>query len=356
MGPNSNGGSGGTAPGSGGALGVAGGSGANGGSGTNGGSGGGGPLAGPDPDCVKMVAAAKSFIDGLDAPLKAELAFTWDGPQRRKFEFLPPGNVAREGLTLKKLSPLQVTAFEAFLRSAMSNPGYLKVDAIRQLELVIRAQENADPNFRDPENYFISFFGDPSAESATPWGWRLEGHHLSVHSSVIACQQFTATPAFWGASGFGGQNPNPLLDGEQAAKTLFDSLTGDAKTAASTGPEGDAGIATKQAKLSPYEPAGVVGAQLLPEQQAQLRLIINAFVGNMSKPVAESRLKAIEDAGIGEVRFLYKGGYFRLQGPTFLIEHAPQTANHIHSIWRDFDGDWGEDLLQRHLDNMHNAP
>jgi hypothetical protein len=300
-----------------------------------------------------MVDAAKTFLQSLEAAKRTTASFTWEGAQRLKFEFLPPNQAAREGLTLKGLAAPQRMAFETFLQKAMSVPGYTKTERIRQLEVAL-----GTPPVRDPENYFISFFGEPSASASSPWGFRFEGHHMSIHTSVVACQTYSTTPAFWGASGYTTATANPLSAEESLARTLFDSLTAAQKTEAARGATGIGAIEDKQRKTTPYPAdSGVAASALSPSQKEALRQLIHTYVGNMNAPIAAQRMQRIDAAGFDNLRFVFgTGGYYRVQGPTFVIVFAPESAEHIHAVWRDFNGDWGEDLLARHLERMHGSP
>lgn len=307
----------------------------------------------PDAACVEMVDAAKAFLQSLEAAKRTTASLPWEGTKRLAFEFLPPTQAPREGLTLKGLAAAQRTAFESFLQKAMSMPGYTKTERIRELETAL-----GTPPLRDPENYFISFFGEPNATASTPWGFRFEGHHISIHTSVVACKTYSATPAFWGASGYTTAAANPLASEESLARTLFDSLTAPQKAEAARGATGISAIEDKQRKTAPYPAdSGIAASAFSAAQKETLRQLLNAYVGNMAAPIAAQRLQAIETAGIDSLRFVYgSGGYYRVQGPTFVVVFAPDGANHIHSVWRDFDGDWGEDLLARHLELMHSGP
>ncbi len=163
-------------------------------------------MDGPPAECVATVDAANAFLDALDDAQRDTATYDWADGERTGFEFLPPNSEARNGLSLRDVDEAQTVLFEQLLQVAMSNPGFLKVEQIRALESVLAMQEEGVPvsDNRDPDNYFITIFGEPNVDDGTPWGWRFEGHHLSVHSSMLDCEQFAATPAFWGAS--------PMLD------------------------------------------------------------------------------------------------------------------------------------------------
>lgn len=307
-------------------------------------SGSGGGAQQPDPECLLMVDSALNFLTALSEEHAQQARFTWDAPERQTFEFLPPGNAERKGLSLKLLSHEDRARFEAFLRSILSEKGALKVEAIMALEELL-----GEPPYRDPDNYFISIFGDPQAASEAPWGFRFEGHHLSLHGSVVACQTYAATPAFWGAS----PELSPLQAELDAARDLYQLLDASQKSIARSGSTSDTATMAKSTPATPYENAGLEAAQMTTGQKEQLRSLIGIWLGNMARPIAEDRWEALELSGFDQIRFSINGDDYRVQGPTFIIEMNSAGTDHVHGIWRDFQGDWGEDLLARHLAEHH---
>ena len=222
---------------------------------------------------------------------------------------------------------------DEFLQAAFSQAGYDKEEAIRDLEA-------------DRDTYFISFFGEPNVDGGVVWGWKFEGHHLTVHSSMVDCEQFSATPAFWGV------NPDltPMQDEVDLAIELWDALDGtqQGNAMASIGPDA---VDQKVGLMDPLATAGEPAGDMTDPQVTILRDLVSEYVDNMNDAVATERMEAIEAAGFDDVYFTYDpgNGNWRVLGPTFLIEFIYSGATHVHSVWRDYEGDYGEDLIAEHL-------
>jgi hypothetical protein len=260
-------------------------------------------------------------------------------------------------MPLQEMFPAQREAAQSVLRSFLSSEGYLKVQSIIALEVVLRELERWDE--RDPERYWFLVFGDPGSES--PWGVRVEGHHVSLHLAVIKGRFVSSTPTFLGA------NPAEVRSGpkkgsralaaeEDTARTLLESLDAEQRRAAivDEAPYGDI-VSRNRSKADPVEARGLAFARLTPPQQKQLLALVEVYAGTMKPKLAEERLAKIRAKGLDEVRFAWAGStargrphYYRVQGPTFLIEFDNSGGNHIHSVWRDFEGDFGRDVLREH--------
>jgi hypothetical protein len=217
---------------------------------------------------------------------------------------------------------------------------------------------------RDPERYFFSIFGTPSTRNT--WGWRVEGHHVSLHFTVVNGTLVAGSPSFFGS------NPAEVRSGpkkgtrvlgpeEDAARALVESLDASQREKAIINTTAPNDIVTMaNVKIDPLSPTGVPASALTASQRALLRKLIDVYAGYMADDIAADRLTRIEKAGWDRVAFAWAGSlergqkhYYRVQGPTFLIEYdnTQNDANHIHSVWRDFNGDFGEDLLREHLRN-----
>jgi hypothetical protein len=240
---------------------------------------------------------------------------------------------------------------------------------IMQLESVLAAIEAAQPPIgnrfvRDPERYFFSIFGTPSTRDT--WGWRVEGHHVSLHFTVVNGTLAAGSPSFFGS------NPAEVRSGpkkgtrvlgpeEDAARSLVESLDASQREKAIINTTAPNDIVTMASvKVDPLSPVGIPGSALTASQRALLRKLIDVYTGYMADDIAADRLTRIEKAGWDKIAFAWAGSlergqkhYYRVQGPTFLIEYdnTQNDANHIHSVWRDFNGDFGEDLLREHLRN-----
>jgi hypothetical protein len=223
------------------------------------------------------------------------------------------------------------------------------------------------PIIRDPELYYFSVFGEPSTKTA--WGWRVEGHHVSFRFAVDGTKMtVSSTPNFLGA------NPARVPDGapnaglralalqEDTARALVQSLTPEQCSVAlvSGSPIGDVGSGTRL-KVDPANPLGMAAAQMTPAQRELLMNLLESYTNVMAADIAADRVNKIKAAGIEKITFAWSGSseprqpyFYQVQGPTFVLEHnnTQNNANHIHSVWRDYNGDFGRDILGEHLAAM----
>ena len=316
------------------------------------------PPAAADEARARLIAevakAANQFLAALpeDRRLGAKAAF--QSRDRTTWRYTPG---SRPGMPLQEMSTAQREAAHALLASFLSSEGYLKVQSIIALEVVLRELERWDE--RDPERYWFLVFGDPGTES--PWGVRVEGHHVSLHLAVIKGRFVSSTPTFLGA------NPAEVRSGpkkgsralaaeEDTARALLDSLSAAQRGEAivDEAPYGDI-VSRNRSRADPLDGRGIAFAKLASQQQKQLLALIEVYAGTMQPKLAEERLAKIRAAGLEGIRFAWAGAtargrphYYRVQGPTFLIEFDNSGGNHIHSVWRDFEGDFGRDLLREH--------
>ena len=233
---------------------------------------------------------------------------------------------------------------------------------IIEIEGILQAMEDGGQFSRDPELYFVSVFGEPSTDGT--WAWRFEGHHLSLHFTIVDGGITVSAPTFLAAS------PAEVMEGprrglrplgslEDAARTLLASLDASQRAVAIIEEVAPTNIVRGvELEPDPLSPVGIVGSDLTPEQRDILMEVIEFYTSTMADNIAALRREKIEDDGIENVAFAWAGGteygdvsYFRVQGPSFLIEfdHTQRDPNHIHSGWRDFDGDFGRDVLREHL-------
>lgn len=305
-----------------------------------------------------MTQAGKQFLASLSAEQKAKAVIAFDDDERMKWYFVPR---PRKGIPFKELRPAQQHLAHGLLSAGLSQRGYLKATTIMSLEEILRDLEQGKGPVRDPELYYFTIFGEP-ADSAT-WGWRVEGHHVSLNFTVVNGQLTASTPAFWGA------NPAEVKEGprkglralereEDLARELLHSLGAKQKEIAVIEAQAPPDIITSNArKANIGEPKGLAVARMNKKQVELLTALLEEYANNLPEDLAHARMEAVRKAGLQKIHFAWAGGlehgqphYYRVQGPTFLIEYdnTQNNANHIHSVWRDFNGDFGEDLLTRH--------
>jgi hypothetical protein len=313
-----------------------------------------------------MASAAEQFLASLTPEQRQQATFPFDSPERLRWHFVP--QFERNGLQVKAMTEPQRTLAFALLRTGLSERGYTTYTQIMQLESILRTIEKGGGPTRDPEGYRFSVFGTPSATGT--WGWRVEFHHVSLHFSVVNGKAISSTPSFAGA------NPAEVRDGPQQGHRTLGLLedTARALVAALDDAQRATAIFTTVAlndivtgnslDISPLSPAGLKASAMTAAQRELLMRVLDAYAGLMAPDIAAGRLAKIKAAGVENVSFAWAGSiergqrhYYRLQGPTFLIEfdNTQNNGNHVHSVWRDFTGDFGRDLLREHLKSAHSG-
>ena len=323
-----------------------------------------------DRSPATMADAATKFLGTLSAEQKQAATFAFDNiKEREHWGFVPTEMFPRNGLTLGAMNETQRKAAHDLLRSGLSQKGYMTTAAIMELESLLNEIENPPgapprqrPLARDPLKYFVSVFGMPSTKGS--WGWRVEGHHVSLNFTIVNGSMVSTAPQFFGA------NPAEVRTGpkqglrvlshqEDPARELVMALDAAqrAKAVIAATPPNDI-VTRNQVNISPLEPTGISSAELQPKQRDMLMRVIDAYTSAMAPDLAADRMAALRKAGLETITFAWAGElergkkhYYRVQGPTFLIEfdNTQGDGNHIHSAWRDFNGDFGRDLLREHL-------
>jgi hypothetical protein len=310
---------------------------------------------------TEMAVAANHFLDALSPEQQAKARFAVTDTERTNWKFVPG---ARQGLPLKEMTATQRPLAQALLTTGLSQRGAMQAAAIMSLELILHDLENKSPR-RDPDLYYFTIFGKPGSDV---WGWRVEGHHLSVNFTLLQDHVISTTPFFFGS------NPATVRDGprqglrvlgaeEDLGRALVKSLTATQQTTAILTNVAPKEIVTSNLrKINPLAPAGLPAAQMTTAQREQLTQLIKEYLGRVRPELAAADWEKIEKAGVDKISFAWAGGlepgqghYYRVQGPTFLLEYdnTQNHANHIHAVWREFNHDFGEDLLREHYEQSH---
>lgn len=304
-----------------------------------------------------MVAAAKDFIGVLDtAALKTAALHPFDEHNNFAYE---PQVADRPGVSLMMLSDAQEQKLLALVRSGLSEEGFKKVETVRALE-TLKAVTGFQVTTRDPTHYWLAIFGEPSETGA--WGWQWEGHHLALHYTLKNCA-ISDTPTFMGAwpaevasmvSGGPPTGTRNLEQEEELGRVLAKSIDGDPSKRMQAFQESAYRQMLPQGsgRATPMMPTGLAGSAMSDSERMQLRAIVSHYAGAMHPELAAARLKRIEEhGGFEKVSFVWTGAlepkqrhFYRIQGESFFIEYRNDDGNHIHSAWRDFSGDWGDDL------------
>lgn len=306
-----------------------------------------------------IAAAALKWLEAAGSAGE-DARFEFGDRERRDWHFVPR---SREGLMIGDMTPAQKDATTDLMRATLSAPGVLKAQDIMRLEAVLADIEGSSLSYRNPEGYYVSIFGDPNRH---PWGWRLEGHHLSINVTAATPGDIFVTPLFTGTNPAvpppGGQIKKPIQQEEMTlAFRLIKSLTADQAAAAKLG-NSPRNIVTEPGDGDAIDRrSGVMGSDLTDEQKALLRQLISAYVGMASDSIGRKYMRLV-DEGMAETAFAWAGEaseraafYYRIHGPRILIEFDnTRGGNHIHAVWRDPLNDFGRDALRRHYaDSPH---
>jgi hypothetical protein len=343
-----------------------------------------GAVRAADRSPAAMADAATKFLSALTPEQRQQATFAFDSSEREHWGFVPSEMFPRNGLTIGAMSEPQRKLAHDLLRSGLSQRGYLTASSIMDLEAVLRVIEeaarqnapqgqgnpqgrgNAAPLVRDPLKYYVSVFGTPAARGT--WGWRVEGHHVSLNFTIVGGSMVASAPSFFGS------NPAEVREGEKkglrilaaeedSARALLMALDESQRAKAVMSDTAPNDIATMNTvKIEPLATSGIAYRDLRPNQREMLMKVVDSYVSAMASDIAADRMARVKKAGLEAITFAWAGEaergkrhYYRVQGPTFLIEfdNTQNNANHIHSVWRDFQGDFGRDLLREHLKTSH---
>ena len=317
----------------------------------------------------QMRTNAEAFLGSLSAEQKNEANLAFDSDWRYDWNYTPR---SRKGLPLKKMNEAQRKAAMQLLEVALSDVGKAKVNDIIALEYVLRQVEKRPENdtYRDPENYAFLVFGTPSTKQ--PWGWSVEGHHISLHVTLVG-EAIEFLPSFFGSNpalvlpGFIQEGKQVLKEEADAAFALLHSLTPAqlAKVVLSDKAPSDI-VSTNTRRVMLEKREGLVWGDMTAAQQDLFKKLLQVYFQRYHVTLKNQALKKLNQADLTSIAFCWmgdqepvrgtgRGHYYRIHGPTFLIEYdnTQNNANHVHTVVRDLTNDWGEDLLKAHYEAGH---
>jgi hypothetical protein len=333
----------------------------------------------------RMAAAAAAFVAALSDSQRGRACFPF-GEERRGWSFLP--STDRDGLPIGALDDGQRRLAHELIAAGTSLPGYTKVVSVMAMEHVLRALSGLGDLF-NPERYNFKVFGSPGDEA---WGWQVAGHHVSLNFTIVDGRWVSPTPCLLGAQPASYGLLAPLADDEELGFQFVNSLTDAQRQAAIIyhrsppdlatrmvprigeverpdpvfNPEPDYVLSEQERDVLSYVrsgPKGIAGSALTRIQLDDLAALVGSFARRLPDEVAGAQLHDLERAGLDNLCFAWAGGtspgdrhYFRVQGPTLLIEHdnTQGNGNHIHSAWRNPADDFGDDVLAEHY-RLHHA-
>jgi len=306
-------------------------------------------------DAAQRVAdSARRFLVSLDEAQRKQVLIAFDSANRLDWHYIPR---SRSGLSLADMKPAQAELARALFAAVLNQRGLELLDGVRLLEGVLREQQGS---FRDPDRYYVSVFGTPGR---FPWGWRFEGHHLSLNVSLPAAAHIAVTPFFVGAHPAtvqGGAHKGLRLLGasEDLARAIMTGLSEPQQRIAliADRPFGDI-VASPQREQDLGQPRGLDLGAISSAARQRVEALMDRFLGTLTPDLVPAQKRRVLEQGLDRFRFAWAGSvqpgeayYFRIHGPATLIEYdnTQNSANHIHSVWRDLAADFGTDVLAEH--------
>jgi Protein of unknown function (DUF3500) len=308
-----------------------------------------------------MAGAAADWLASLEPAQRARACFPFPADEERTRWYYTP--TERGGLPLAEMGPVAQRLAHRLMASGLSQGGYATAATVMGLENVLDAKEGWRRGYdgrtvphrgRDPQLYFVSVFGDPG-EGA--WGWRVGGHHVALNYTLLADGGVSASPLFLGANPamtrlVGPGVLRPLAAEEDLARELLDALAPGQLATAMLASEAPGDILQRnRPQVRPGPPEGLAAAGMLPQQRELLAGLLRQYLGRLPGPLAEIEAARALGDRLEEVHFGWAGSpepgrphYYRLQGPRLHVEYdnVQNGANHVHSVWRDPEGDFGQ--------------
>ena len=306
---------------------------------------------------------ALELLEALTPHQRAKATAPFDTPDHREWTYLPG---ERPGITLGELTPSQEAHVHRLLELACSRRGVGDALGTMAAEIILRELPDigATGGWQGTvvgERYFLRILGDPSGTD--PWAWRLNGHHLALHVTLVG-DQVSFVPNFIGS------NPAEVRQGPYAGRRflaaeqdlgfqLLHALDPGQREVAVVSADAPDDILTRHDPVADGSllHRGIAYGDLQDSQRDLFTRLLDQYVGRAAQPIAERAWARLRDQGLDQLTFAWAGAlqpgaghYYSIAGPTFLAEYdnTQSGANHIHSVWRDLDNDWGQDLLAAH--------
>ena len=310
-----------------------------------------------------MTKAAKRFVESLSGDQRDKTIYEYmDG--ERIFWYYPPVN--RHGLPLRDMDDDQRQLAYSLMETGLTDRSFDQAKLIIEHESVLGPleKEAGITSFvRDPDLYYWTVFGDPGSDKE-PWGWRVEGHHVSLNFSLWGDKFISMTPFFFGS------NPAEVRKGPKKGLRILDQREDLGYELMNSLDKGQTGKATiyseapydiltynaSRVSLPPEE--GLPASKMNDTQKEILRNLVNVYVNQVRTDMAQEKLQRLADEGFDGLHWAWGGPleqgkehYYRIHGGNFVVEfdNRQNGANHIHSVWRDVENDFANDVLREHL-------
>lgn len=326
-----------------------------------------------DESNVLMIDSASHFLKSLDEEQQKKTKFQFTQENFEAWHYIPMRQ--RSGIKYADMTPTQVRLADTLVASGLSRIGYHKAKTIMSLEQLVleREMEDGRPSpfvdLRNPDFYYFAIFGEPSSNGL--WGWRVEGHHISFHFAMLDGKIITSSPLFMGSE------PHEVQDGprkgirvlgeeENKARALLNSLDKAQRKTALISDKAPNDIHTRNMSVVSFEVVpqkGLKKSDMTSEQQKLLQILIEEYINNVPLDLRGIRKQRVSESG-DDIYFAWMGDtvpgighphYYRVHGTSFLIEYdnIQNNANHVHTVWRDYENDFGRDVLAEHYRSHH---
>ena len=312
-----------------------------------------------------MAGAAADLLASFTSDQRARAVVGFDDEERENWHYIPRG---RTGLPLKEMDARQRSLTQNLVATGLSSAAHRRANTIIELEPILAEIEGEGRKFaRDPGLYFVTLFGTPGDEGT--WGWRFEGHHVSLNNTVLDGELISASPVFFGANPAevrhgAREGLRALREEEETARALLNDLDGEQRRQAVVAGEAPSDILTRAVPhvRNEVKAEGLAGADMSAAQLQQLKDLVAVYVDRLPEAVAALEHARLEGADYAKAHFAWagpaergQGHYYRVQGQIFVAEYdnTQNDANHIHAVWRDLQNDFGEDLLKAHYRKAH---
>ena len=313
----------------------------------------------------EIAGAANDFLAALTPEQRGKATFDFSSDERQNWHYVPR---PRKGLPRGDMEEAQLEAADALMARSLSAAGFKRSLDIMQLEVIlgrVEGGEGSERFDRDPGLYFFSIFGVPGDEA---WGWQVDGHHLSLNFTVVNGEIISPTPSFFGANpaevkGGPQKGLRTLVAEEDVARELFLSLDSGQRSRALIYPVVPRDIITRASRrVEIAEQVGIPAELMSADQKNLLMSLLKVYIERKPEEIAGNALRKVEEEGLNNIFFGWAGSehrnqghYYRVHGPSFFVEYdnTQNMANHIHSVWRDIEDDFGFDVLRSHYNEHH---
>lgn len=319
----------------------------------------------------EALASAQYFLKTLDSEKLSKAFLPYETEERRNWFFVP---IDRKGLPLMEMTEPQRDAALKLIKSSVSESAGKTTLSIMQLEIILKQIEKLplESNRRHPGKFYFSIFGTPDAQKL--WGWRIEGHHVSLNFASENGKIISGTPLFLGSNpavvpeGYPEAGKQLIKQEEVLGLDLLHSFTDEQLKKVIISDKSPTEILSSNSAhilRADSLKTGISFTEMTKNQQQKLIGLISFYVARYPFGFANEFMQKIEKAGLNKLIFTWMGAkeakigngghYYRIQNPVLFVEYdnTQNNANHVHTVIRDLTNDFGEDMLRKHYEQEH---